>query len=129
MKMLKNNSGFTLIELILVIAILGILAVAVAPQVVNIQGSAQSAQRDGVAGSVRDGINMQYANTLASTGTGAFPSTLDSAADGACTSSNACFTGVLQSGITAGWTKAGLAYTHDDTSTTYTYNTATGQFE
>jgi len=129
MNSLNNNKGFTLIELILVIAILGILAVAVAPQFVNIQASAQAAQRDGIAGAVRDGINMQFSNTLATTGLGTFPATLDAAVAGACTAANTCFTTVLQSGITAGWTKAGLVYTHDATSTAMTYTPATGTFQ
>ena len=129
MKTLNNNKGFTLIELILVIAILGILAVAVAPQFVNIQANAQTAQANGVAGSIRDGINMQFAQTLATSGTGAFPGTLDGASDGACTAANSCFTSVLQAGVTAGWTKAGLVYTHDATGTAFTYTPATGTFQ
>lgn len=130
MNTVRNESGFTLIELILVIAILGILAVAVAPQFVNIQASAQAAQRDGIAGAVRDGINMQFSNALATTGTGTFPASLDAASEGACTSANPCFTNVLQQGITAGWTKgAGNTYTHDATGTTFTYNPSTGTFQ
>lgn len=126
MKTLNNNKGFTLIELILVIAILGILAVAVAPQFVNIQANAQTAQAAGVAGSIRDGINMQFAQTLATAGTGTFPATLDANADGACAT---CFSTVLQSPIAAGWTKAGLVYTHTATGTAFTYVPATGTFQ
>lgn len=126
MKTLNNNKGFTLIELILVIAILGILAVAVAPQFVNIQANAQTAQANGVAGSIRDGINMQFAQALATSGTGAFPASLDANADGACAT---CFSNVLQSPIATGWTKAGLVYTHTATGTAFTYTPATGTFQ
>lgn len=130
MKTLSNNKGFTLIELILVIAILGILAVAVAPQFVNIQASAQQAQRDGVAGSIRDGINLQFAQQLATTGTGSFPASLDSATTAACAAGNVCFDTILQQGITAGWTKTGAnTYQHDSTTTTFTYNSTTGTFQ
>lgn len=121
MNTLKNNSGFTLIELILVIAILGILAVAVAPQFVNIQANAQTAQAQGTAGAVRDGINMQFAQTLATTGTGAFPATLDDNA-GNCTTADPCFEEVLQNGVTAAWTKAGLVYTHTASGLVCTYD-------
>lgn len=124
-----NDKGFTLIELILVIAILGILAVAVAPQFVNIQANAQEAQRDGTAGAIRDGINMQFAQTLATTGTGAFPAALDSAAAGACATANECFDVVLQQGVADNWTKTSdTVYVHDDTSTTFTYDPTTGTF-
>lgn len=129
MKTLNNNKGFTLIELILVIAILGILAVAVAPQFVNIQANAQQAQRDGVAGSIRDGINLQFAEQLATTGTGTYPASLDGATAGACVTGNACFDAILQQGVTAGWTKnSATTYTHDDTSTTFTYSSTNGTF-
>lgn len=129
---MKNNSGFTLIELILVIAILGILAVAVAPQFVDIQTSAHQAQADGVAGAIRDGINMSYARLLATTGTGAYPAAgeLDGAAvDGACTSANACFDSVLKTYPTSGWTKAGDVYTHTGSGYVFTYTPADGTFE
>ncbi len=128
MKTINNESGFTLIELILVIAILGILAVAVAPQFVNIQANAQEAQRDGMAGAIRDGINMQFAQTLATSGTGTYPAALDAAANGACTAANPCFDTVLQQGVEEGWTKADLVYTHDDTATALTYTPADGTF-
>lgn len=131
MKNIKNQSGFTLIELILVIAILGILAVAVAPQFVNIQAEAQEAQRDGVIGSVRDGINMQFALQLASTGVGTFPAVLSTAPAADC--SGGCFDAVLQTPITAGWTYAAGAaqgdYTHTATGTTLTYTQADGTIE
>lgn len=129
MNLIKNNKGFTLIELILVIAILGILAVAVAPQFVNIQASAQAAQRDGIAGAVRDGVNMQFSQNLANTGTGTFPATLDGSANGACTAANPCFGTVLQQGVTAAWTKNGLIYTHTATGTALTYAPANGTFQ
>lgn len=122
MNKLNNNKGFTLIELILVIAILGILAVAVAPQFVNIQANAQTAQANGTAGAVRDGINMNFAQTLATTGTGTFPATLDGAADGACAVGNECFDTVLQNGIAENWTKAGLVYTHTGSGLVCTYD-------
>ncbi len=128
MKTLKNNSGFTLIELILVIAILGIMAVAVMPQFVDIQAEAQASARDGTAAHIRDGINMQFALDLADDGDGDFPATLDGAANGACVAGNECFDTVLQTGLAEGWTKADLVYTHDATGGAYTYYPADGSF-
>ncbi len=127
MKNIKGNGGFTLIELILVIAILGILAVAVAPQFVNIQSQAQAAQRDGVIGSLRDGINMAYAQDIANGNAGSFPAALGGS-DGACSATNECFGSVLQTPITQGWTVSGSGtiFTHDATSVAYTYDSSAG---
>jgi prepilin-type N-terminal cleavage/methylation domain-containing protein len=128
-KTLNSQSGFTLIELVLVITILGILAIAAAPSFIDITADAQQSQRDGVAGAVREGINLQYANTLVSTGTGSYPATLDGAADGACTSANACYGSVIKDVVTSAWTKAGLTYTHDVTGSVFTYDPANGSFD
>lgn len=55
---MKNNSGFTLIELIVVIIILGVLAVTAAPKFMNIQKDARAATLNGVKGSINSGLQM-----------------------------------------------------------------------
>ncbi|MAA62269.1 MSHA pilin protein MshA [Idiomarina loihiensis] len=55
---MRNQKGFTLIELIIVIVVLGILAVTAAPQFINFAGDARSGTLDGVRAS------MQSASTL-----------------------------------------------------------------
>lgn len=53
-----KKSGFTLIELVVVIVILGILAVVAAPRFLNLQQSARIATVEGIAGAM-DGVITQ----------------------------------------------------------------------
>ncbi|WP_037471725.1 type II secretion system protein [Shewanella waksmanii] len=54
----KQGQGFTLIELVVAIIILGILAVVAAPKFINLQSDARASTLDGVKGA------LQAANTL-----------------------------------------------------------------
>jgi len=124
--MLKSKKGFTLIELIMVIVLLGLLAVVAIPRYFDLQTNAQEAAEQGVVGGVRSGIYTLHASNLANNVTPEYPATLDANANGACVT---CFSTVLdQGGVNdANWTKTGLVYT-GPTGTSYTYTPATGQF-
>ena len=123
-----ERRGFTLIELVMIIVILGILSAVAIPKYVDLQSDANTAAEKGVVGGVRAGISTYYAEQCAA-GTCAYPSSLDSASVAACNATNACFDTVLaQGGITSDWTKASNTTYTGPASTTYTYNSTDGRF-
>jgi len=62
---MNNQKGFTLVELVAVIVILGALAVTAIPQFVDLQDEADQAALDGVAGSMASGMAVNYAGCSA----------------------------------------------------------------
>ena len=125
--MMRNHKGFTLIELVLVITVLGILAVAALPSFIDVSTNAKQSARDGVAGAVRSGVGLFKANDLVKNGPpGSYPATLDAQAAGATAGpGNLFFTSILQQGVAdKAWSKDGadpLKYIFNDGTTTYTY--------
>ncbi len=63
--MKKQQSGFTMIELIMVIGILGILAAFALPRFADFSGQARSATVEGIAGSMRSASAIAHAAQLA----------------------------------------------------------------
>ena len=126
--MLKQQSGFTLIELIMVIVVLAALAVTAIPRYVNLQTQAQAGANQGVAGSLASGSAINYAACAA----GATPCTTGAAMN-TCDEVAATLVGGLPTGYTLPTTAlsatsggtASCVLTHTASTTTATFTAIT----
>ncbi len=74
---LRNKKGFTLIELIMVIVIIGVLAAVAIPTFGNLIESAKAGATKGSLGAIRSAAAIQYAQNATTTNGAVFPATLD----------------------------------------------------
>lgn len=61
---MKKNQGFTLVELVIVIVILGILAVTAAPKFLNLSGDAKASTLQAVKASIESANAQVYAKSI-----------------------------------------------------------------
>ena len=92
--MRNTQQGFTLIELVVVIVILGILAATALPRFINISNEARTASVNGIAGSLRSAVVIVQAKFLA-VGAGTSPVTMTDGTTVAVSTTTGIPTGAL----------------------------------
>ena len=132
----SNKSGFTLVELVIVITILGILAAVAIPKVMSLRDDAMKVSKESVVGAIRSALSiyrLEKESTLDNDGWPDYPETLDSANNAAASDSNKLFTNILEpcGQVTDGkWSKTDnvYVYTRGDgtTASSYIYTPGAG---
>jgi MSHA pilin protein MshA len=114
-KIFENNGGFTLIELVMVIVILGILAASAIPRFVDLSSDAEDRTVQGITGALSAAAAIEYANSAVTNPPAAYPA-----------NATALLAAANVSGVTLTASGNSITGTVNGTSHTWTYTPATG---
>jgi len=124
----KNSRGFTLIELIVVIVILGIMAAIAGPKFIDLQKQARVSVMNGIEGSIRSAATLVYSKSLIESEEGQDEGAVDVEVQGATVTTkfgypNAGTSGTPPTGglINAITLQGDLTISGDGTTVTFTY--------
>ena len=116
---MRKQDGFTLVELVVVIAVLGILAATALPRFINVTGQANLATAKGIAAAVRSATTLVHAAYVAN-GSSSTSVTVDG---GTVTVNSSGWPTNEAGGINAALQSvSGFTVTHSGTTTTFALN-------
>ncbi|MCH7619328.1 MAG: prepilin-type N-terminal cleavage/methylation domain-containing protein [Candidatus Marinimicrobia bacterium] len=115
--MKRNSKGFTLIELVTVIAILGVLAAMTVPKFFSLQIKAQNETQNQIIGTIRAGLETYGANQIVFAGAKIYPVTTVDLLDAVLNPVPAKWTYVTGTGK--------ITHTRSDSIITWTYTRPT----